>query len=172
MDDRLFGLDMQLLFDVCVVFVFIMLLYIIMSRLFFKPVRVFLEQRKAAIEADREAAKTDDEAAGRLRAEYEALLKEANKEAESLVSASYKEALKKKEEIISDAKVQALAIIEQADKEAEIEMNRVKDDVKNQMTELASDIAGRFVTSKDPFREAMLLEETLKEMGGEAWQNS
>ena len=88
MDDRLFGLDMQLLFDVCVVFVFIMLLYIIMSRLFFKPVRAFLEQRKAAIEADREAAKTDDEAAGRLRAEYEALLKEANKEAESLVSAS------------------------------------------------------------------------------------
>lgn len=172
MDGRLFGLDMQLLFDVCIVFVFIMLLFVIMSNLFFKPVRAFLEQRKAVIEADREAAKDDEDTARKFKAEYEDLLKEANKEAESLVSASFKSALKKQEALISEAKVQALAIIEQADKEAEVEKLRVKDDVKQQMTEIAADIAHQFVVSKDPFREAMLLEETLKEMGGEAWQNS
>lgn len=172
MDGRLFGLDMQLLFDVCIVFVFIMLLFVIMSNLFFKPVRAFLEQRKAVIEADREAAKDDEDTARKFKAEYEDLLKEANKEAESLVSASFKSALKKQEALISEAKVQALAIIEQADKEAEVEKLRVKDDVKQQMTEIAVDIAHQFVVSKDPFREAMLLEETLKEMGGEAWQNS
>ena len=46
MEDRLFGLDVQLLFDAFVLFVVIMIMYAIMSRLFFKPVRAFLEQRQ------------------------------------------------------------------------------------------------------------------------------
>ena len=172
MDGRLFGLDMQLLFDVCIVFVFIMLLFIIMSNLFFKPVRAFIEQRKALIAADVEAAKADEAAVVEVKAEYENMLKEAHKEAESLISASFKNTLKEQEEIISEAKLRALAMIEQADQEAETEKIRLRDDVKQQMAELASAIAGRFVTSSDPFREALLLEQTLKEMGGDTWQNS
>ena len=54
MEDRLFGLDVQLLFDAFVLFVVIMIMYAIMSRLFFKPVRAFLEQRKQAVAADRD----------------------------------------------------------------------------------------------------------------------
>ena len=172
MDGRLFGLDIQLLFDVCIVFVFIMVLYVIMSRFFFKPVRAVIEARRAVIEADKEAAKDNAQAADKFRAEYEVLLKTVNKEAENPMSASLKSALKKQDEIISDAKVQALAIIEQANKDADMEMKSVRDEVKAEMTEIAAAIAGQFVTSKDPFREAMLLEENLKEMGGEAWQNS
>ena len=49
MEDRLFGLDVQLLFDAFVLFVVIMIMYAIMSRLFFKPVRAFLEQRNHCI---------------------------------------------------------------------------------------------------------------------------
>ena len=56
MEDRLFGLDVQLLFDAFVLFVVIMIMYAIMSRLFFKPVRAFLEQRKQAVAADRDEA--------------------------------------------------------------------------------------------------------------------
>ena len=39
------------------------------------------------------------------------------------------------------------------------------------MAEIAGLLAGQFVESSDRFREAMLVEETLKEMGGDAWQN-
>ena len=172
MDGRLFGLDMQLIFDLCIVFVCIMLLFIIMSNLFFKPVRAFLEQRKAGIAADIEAAKADEAAVESIKAEYEALLKEANKEAESLISTSFKNALKKQDEMISEAKEKAQAVIEQADREVEKDKAELHDDVKRQMTEIASVIAGKFVISGDPFREALLLEETLKEMGGDTWQNS
>ena len=59
MEDRLFGLDVQLLFDAFVLFVVIMIMYAIMSRLFFKPVRAFLEQRKQAVAADRDEAQQD-----------------------------------------------------------------------------------------------------------------
>ena len=168
MDGRLFGLDMQLLFDLCIVFVCIMLLFIIMSNLFFKPVRAFLEQRKAGIAADIEAAKADEAAVESIKAEYGALLKEA----ESLISTSFKNALKKQDEMISEAKEKAQAVIEQADREVEKDKAELHDDVKRQMTEIASVIAGKFVISGDPFREALLLEETLKEMGGDTWQNS
>lgn len=172
MDGRLFGLDIQLLFDACIVFVFIMLLFVIMSNLFFKPVRAFLEQRKAAIASDIETARADEAAVESIKAEYEALLKEANKEAESLISTSFKNALKKQDEMISEAKVQAQAVIAQADREIEQDKVKLRDDVKCQMTAMASAIAEKFVISGDPFREAMLLEETLKEMGGDTWQNS
>ena len=171
MDGRLFGLDMQLVFDVCVMFVFLMLLYVIMSNLFFKPVRAFMEKRKAAIDADREEAVAELEAADKLKAEYEGLLKVANKEAEGILSASYKEAVKQQEEIIAQAKIKASAIAQRAQQEADDEVEKVKDEVKAQMSEIAGMMAGQFITSVDPFREAMLLEETLKEMGGEAWKN-
>ena len=100
------------------------------------------------------------------------MLKEANKEAESLISTSFKNALKKQDEMISEAKEKAQAVIEQADREVEKDKAELHDDVKRQMTEMASVIAGKFVISGDPFREALLLEETLKEMGGDTWQNS
>lgn len=171
MDGRLFGLDMQLVFDVCVMFVYLMLLYIIMSKLFFKPVRAFMEKRKETIDADKKEAEAELEAADKLKAEYEGLLKAAHKEAEGILSASYKNAAKQQEEIIAQAKIKASAIAEQAQRDADAEVEKVKDEVKAQMSELAGMIAGQFIASADPFREAMLLEETLKEMGGEAWKN-
>lgn len=171
MDGRLFGLDMQLVFDVCVMFVYLMLLYIIMSKLFFKPVRAFMEKRKAAIDADKNEAAAELEAADKLKAEYDELLKAAHKEAEGILSASYKSAVKQQEEVIAQAKIKASAIAEKAQQEADSEIEKVKDEVKAQMSEIAGMMAGQFVSSVDPFREAMLLEETLKEMGGEAWKN-
>ena len=75
MEDRLFGLDVQLLFDAFVLFVVIMIMYAIMSRLFFKPVRAFLEQRKQAVTADRDEAQQLQEAAEVSKAAYEEKLK-------------------------------------------------------------------------------------------------
>jgi len=171
LDDRLFGLDIQLLFDAAVNVTFILILFFIMSRLFFKPVREFIEKRKAAIDEDIKMAGVQNSQSEQLKAEYETMLQEVHKEAESLMSLSRKEALKRQEEIIAQAKQEADAIIEQANQEARLEKSRIKDDVKQEMASVASMLANQFVVSKDPFREALLLEETLKEMGDEAWQN-
>lgn len=171
MDDRLFGLDVQLLFDAAVNVTFILILFFIMSRLFFKPVREFIEKRNAAIDADIKKASAENSQSEQLKAEYEMMLKEVHQEAESLMSSSRKEALKRQEEIIARAKREADAIMEQANREARLEKSRVRDEVKQEMASVASMLANQFVVSKDPFREALLLEETLKEMGDEAWRN-
>ena len=147
MEDRLFGLDVQLLFDAFVLFVVIMIMYDIMSRLFFKPVRAFLEQRN------------------------EEKLKAVHKEAEEILSASRKAAMKQQDAIIDQAKSEASAIMEQADRETVSEKQRIKADVRKEMCGLALAMTGRFADQADPQRGEVLLEEALKEMGGEAWLN-
>ena len=171
MDNRLFGLDIQLLFDAVVNAAFILLLFFIMSKLFFKPVREFIEKRNTAIDADIMAAGALHSQSEQLKAEYEMMLKEVHKEAENLMSLSGKKALKRQEEVIARAKQEALIIIEQANEEAKLEKGRVKNEVKQEMASIASVMANQFVSSRDPFREALLLEETLKEMGDEVWNN-
>ena len=169
MEDRLFGLDVQLLFDAFVLFVVIMIMYAIMSRLFFKPVRAFLEQRKQAVAADRDEAQQLQEAAEVSKAAYEEKLKAVHKEAEEILSASRKAAMKQQDAIIDQS--EASAIMEQADRETVSEKQRIKADVRKEMCGLALAMTGRFADHADPQRGEALLEEALKEMGGEAWLN-
>ena len=168
MDGRLFGLDAQLIFDALVMFIFIMLLYVILSNLFFKPVRAFLEKRQEGIDKAHEEALENRKKAEDLKAVYEEKLKEVNKEAENLMSVSRRQALKQQEEIVAGAKQRAAAILSQAQEEALAEKQASWDDVKHQMAEIAGLLASEFVSADDKFRQAMLVEEALKEMGGDA----
>lgn len=171
MEDRLFGLDVQLLFDAFIVFVVIMIMYVIMSRLFFSPVRAFLEQRKLAIAADRDEALKLQEAAMISKAAYEEKLKVVHKEAEEILSASRKAAMKQQGAIIDQAKSEASAIMEQADRETVSQKQLIREDVRKEMRELAMVLAAQFTDKADPQRSEVLLEEALREMGGDAWLN-
>ena len=144
---------------------------ILLSRLFFKPVRAFLEQRKQAVAADRDEAQQLQEAAEVSKAAYEEKLKAVHKEAEEILSASRKAAMKQQDAIIDQAKSEASAIMEQADRETVSEKQRIKADVRKEMCGLALAMTGRFADHADPQRGEALLEEALKEMGGEAWLN-
>lgn len=169
--ERLFGLDAQLLFDVAIEFVLLMILYVCISRLFFKPVRQFLQERQKKIDADKAAADKENQEVSRLKGIYDDNLKEAHKEAEGYLSQSRKLALKKQEEIIAQARAEASAIMNRANQEISKEKALIKDDVKREMTSAAAAMAGRFVEVPDEFRQALLLEETLKEMENHTWQS-
>lgn len=171
MEDRLFGLDVQLLFDAFILFVVIMIMYAIMSRLFFAPVRAFMEQRKQAVAADRDEAQKLQEAASVSKAAYEEKLKVVHKEAEEILSASRKAAMKQQGAIIDQAKSEASAIMEQADREAISEKQRIKGDVRKEMCDLALVLTAQFAERPDQQRTEVLLEQSLKEMGGDAWLN-
>ncbi len=171
MDGRLFGLDAQLLFDIIVMLVFIFLLYLIMSKLFFNPVRAFLERRQEGIDKDIEETKEADVKVEELKAIYEEKLKSVNKEAENLMSVSRRQALKSQETIVAEAKEKATAILLDAQREVLEEKQQVKDEVKQEMAEIAGLLASGFVTFDDPFKQAVVVEETIKEKGGDAWYN-
>ena len=67
---------------------------------------------------------------------------------------------------------EAARIIRRANEEAELEKKRVMDEMKQEMIEIASMMAGKVVAASiDTTIQDALVEETLKEMGDTTWQN-
>ncbi len=169
-DGRMFGLDAQLLFELCIQGINILILFTFLSYILFNPVRDLLNKRKEKIKSDREEAQRDKEEAQKFKAEYDEKIKTVDKEAEELLSAARKKALKRENEIIDEAKAEAARIIARANNEIELEKKKVKDELKKEMISIATVMAEKMVAvSIDSAKQDALIEETLKEMGEETW---
>jgi len=168
--ERLFDLDMQLLFDSGLTLIAVITLFFILSNFLFNPARKFLEDRKARIQGDIDAAQNEKEDALALKAEYEEKLKDVDKEVERILSEARQKAIANENKIIADAKEEAAAIIARANEEAELEKKRVVDEVKQEMITVASLMAGKVVSGNiDTTVQDSLIEETLKEIGDSTW---
>lgn len=171
-EDFIFGLDWQFLFDAVIFAAAMLVLYALLSFLLFNPARKLFTQRQEMIDNNIKQAKADMQEANALKIEYQGKLADAQKEADEILSQSRKKAIKRENEIVDDAKQEARRIIERADKEAELEKSKLKDEVKNEMISVAAAMAGKFVAqSLDETKQSELINETLKEMGDETWQN-
>ena len=130
-DGRLFGLDPQLLFDAAVTAVNVFVLFLLLTFILFNPVRNMLKKRQDKITSDRENAENDKKEASALKAEYEAKLKDAHKEAEQILSDARKTAMHNETKIIDEAKAEAARIIERANVEAELEKQMGEEALEN-----------------------------------------
>ena len=83
---RLFNLDFQLLHDTVLLAIAIFFLFLALSYLLFNPVRKMLKDRQEKIATDIDTALADKKDAAALKAEYEAKLKNIDKEAEQILS--------------------------------------------------------------------------------------
>ena len=170
--DFLFGLDVQLIFNTLLMGISLFFLFMAMSYLLFNPVRKMLRDRQEMIASDIDTAKADKEGAAKLKAEYEARLKDIDKEAELILGETRRNALKKEAKIIEDAKAEAASIMHRANEEAELSKRRVMDEVKREMIVIASLMAAKVVAANiDTAVQATLVEETLKEMGESTWRS-
>ena len=170
MDPRLFDLDFQLLHDAVLMIIAVFALFLIASHFLFNPVREMMQNRQDRIKNELDSAAADMESARALKEEYEAKLRDINKEAEAILSEARKKALANENKIVSDAKEEAARIIERAGVEAELEKNKAVDEVKREMVVLASLMAGKVVNAAiDTTVQDSLIEETLKEIGEGTW---
>ncbi len=168
--ERLFGLDAQTLFDAAVLCIDMFILFFFLSYKMFNPVRDLLNRRKEKIENDRKQAETDKLQAAKLREEYEARLKEIDKEAENILSETRQKALKNQDRITNEAKEEAGRIIAHAKSEAELEKKKVTDEVKREIIEVATLMAGKVAkASVDQKTQEALVDETLREIGDSTW---
>ena len=166
----LFGLDPQLIFDVLLMAVALLVLFIIASNLLFNPARKLLQDRQDRIAKDISDAKEASESAAGLKAEYEGKLKNIDKEAEAILSETRQKALKNEQRIIDEAKEEARRSIKHAQEEALLEQKRAMDDVKKEIVTVASLMAQKVVSASiDTEIQDTLVEETLKEMGDATW---
>lgn len=170
--ERIFDLDLQLLNDACILAVNVFILFFVASYCLFNPVRDMLEKRRNKIATDIQTAAKDKEDAAALKADYDAKLKSVDKEVEAILVEARKKAMKREEEIVAEAKEEAARIIQRAHNEVELEKKRVMDDMKKEMIQIASLMAGKVVaqTINAEVQDA-LIEKTLKEMGDTTWQN-
>ena len=168
--ERLFDLDVQLLADAGLMMIAVFVLFLMLSYLLFNPVRNMLAQRQNKIKDDLDTAQSEKEDAYLMKDQYEAKLKDIDKEAEVILSEARKKALANENQIVADAKAEASRIIERANAEAELQKKKAVDDVKREMISIASIMAGKVVASSiDTTVQDNLIDETLKEIGDSTW---
>ena len=169
---RMFGLDLQLLFDAGLTLLAVITLFFFVGYFLLNPVRAFMKNRQDKIAGDISTAENEKNEAVKMKEEYEAKLKDADKEVERILSDARARATANETKIISEARNEAQSIIERANKEAELEKKRVMDEVKQEMVTIASMMAGKVVAANiDTTIQDSLIDETLKEIGDATWQS-
>lgn len=168
--DYIFGLDPQLLIESAITILAMFALFLLLSYLLFNPARNLLQKRQDGIREQMETAAKDRSEAEQFKAEYDAKLKDVAKEAEEILTETRKKALKKESDIVNEAKEEAARVLERANREVELEKNKVKDEVKQEMISVATAMAGKIVAnSLDENKQSQLIADTLEEMGDKTW---
>jgi F-type H+-transporting ATPase subunit b len=157
-----FGVDLpKLLFQVIN---FLLLLYLL-NRFLFKRVLALLDERQTKISKgleDAEAAARDRELA---RAEREAALDEARKEAQSMIARATKIADDSRVEILAEAKAQAEKVTQRATDDINAEKDRAMAELRATVADLALEAAGKLVRSEmDSQTQRRMVEEFLTEV--------
>ncbi len=172
MGDKIFGLDSQLLVDTGITLIAMLVLFILLSYLLFNPARKLIQKRKDFIQGQLEDAAKAQADAKEMKIQYDEKLSQVDAETAELLADARRKALDKEKEIVEKASEEAHQIKVRAEKEVELEKNKVRDEMKQEMVQVASAMAGKFVeASMDKDKQAQLIDETLKEMGDETWQN-
>ena len=170
--DRLIAFDAQFLHDAILTGINVFILFFALSYLLFNPVRNVLEERRKKIAGQLEQAASDQKSAAALKEEYEAKLKDVNKEAEGILEAARKKAKTREAEIVQEARTEAARILERANREIELEKKKAIDDLKQDVVNIAALMAQKAVgNSIDVKIQDALIDETLKEMGENTWQS-
>ena len=124
----------------------LLLLFLVMKKFLFKPVKKMIDSRQKEIDdmyTDAEQSKTD---ASELKAQYETRLSEANTESEAILKEAHQKAAAKEEEMVREAREQAAQTMQRADEQIAMEKKRAMNEIKNDVTDMAVDIASAVIS--------------------------
>ena len=155
-------------FTMLLAWVNLVILYVFLKKLLFKPVKNMIDSRQKEIDdmyTDAESSKT---AANELREEYEEKLASANEESEEILKRAVRRAQLREEEILREADEKAARTLERAREQVELEKKHAINEVKNEVSEMAIGIAAAVIERdvKADEHEAMI-DEFIKSMGAE-----
>jgi F-type H+-transporting ATPase subunit b len=146
----------------------IIILFVIVRILVYKPVKKFLDARAEKVNAEAENAAAQKAEADRLRAEYEARLADAETKSREIISESKKKAANEAALIIAEAKKESEAIITASkikiEREREASLKEMKKEVAALAVEITKKLLEREINDDDNLRIAQELfnESTVK----------
>lgn len=123
----------------------LLLLYLLLRRLLFRPVKDMIDRRQAEIDgmyAEAEATRSD---ASQMRTEYEGKLEKVQEESEELLRRTVRKAQLREEEILREADEKAARALRRAEEQAELEKKRAIHEAKNEVSGMAIDIAAAVI---------------------------
>ncbi|ERJ11462.1 F0F1 ATP synthase subunit B [Haloplasma contractile] len=142
------------------------ILFIVLKRLVWDAVVDMLEKRQDVIVNDLKTARKSREEAVELQKSYESQLQNAKEQASEIVDRARKSATEQSDLIISEAEEKARYKIEKAENEIELERERVRSNLKNEVVEIALLAAEKLVNENmDNEKNRNLINQFIEEVG-------
>ena len=172
--DNMINIDDYLrinLYDAVLVLISTLLIVLIVKKFFWNYVRQYLEQRQAFIQSQLDESKANLQESEKLKTQYEEKMANAKQEALDLISAAKNTASREAGEIVSKARDDAHAIKEKAEMEIEHEKAKVREQLKDEISEVAF-LAARKIVEKelDESTHKKYVEDFIDEAGEQTWQ--
>ena len=172
--DNMINIDDYLrinLYDAVLVLISTLLIVLIVKKFFWNYVRQYLEQRQAFIQSQLDESKANLQESEKLKTQYEEKMANAKQEALDLISAAKNTASREAGEIVSKARDDAHAIKEKAEMEIEHEKAKVREQLKEEISEVAF-LAARKIVEKelDESTHKKYVKDFIDEAGEQTWQ--
>ncbi|MDD2956472.1 MAG: F0F1 ATP synthase subunit B [Oscillospiraceae bacterium] len=144
----------------------LLIIFLLMKKFLFKPIKAVLAKREEEIGKMYSSAETAETEAKAMKEEYEARLSSAKEEAGEIVRTATQKAQQRGDEIVGEAQRQAAFLKEKAQadiaQEKKKAINEVKNDISGIAVDIASKVVEREISAKD--HEA-LIEEFISNVG-------
>lgn len=154
------------LFTMIFAWINLLILYLILRKLLFKPVKKMIDSRQKEIDDMYSDAETSKANAAEMKAEYEQKLEHANEESEEILKRAVRRAQLREEEILKEANVKAERTLERAQEQVELEKKRAINEVKDEVSEMAIGIASAVIERDIKEQEhADMIDDFIRNMG-------
>lgn len=119
----------------------ILILYLFLKKLLFKPVKNMIDSRQKEIDDLYRDAEDSRQKAMELETEYDEKISRAEEESEEILRRAVRRAQLREEEILKEADKKAERALKRAEEEVELEKKRAINEVKNEVSDMALAIA-------------------------------
>ena len=138
----------------------------LIKRFLFKPVMAVIEKRRQLADSQLTEAEEANRQALQMKADYEKNLSEANADAREILQNARHQAELQGEAIVKDAKEQAAELKQKADADIAREKGRVFNEMKDEIGDIAMEIAGKVIGREvDEEDHKKLIEDVISQIG-------
>ena len=133
------------IWDILISFANLLVMFLILKRVLFKPVQKMFDTRKQQVEGIYAEANENRSAAASMKKEYETKMASAREEADGLVRSAVQTAQKRGDVIVAEASSQASHLKQKAEQEIAQEKRQMLLDVREEISDIAVSIASKVV---------------------------
>ena len=131
--------------DIVIHIINIVVIFLLLRLLIYKPVRKFMANREEKISKQLEDAQAARQEAEQMQVQCSAQLNDAKEQASQVVRNGEEQAAKAADAILEDARKEASAILENARKQAEEDRRRTLASMQEEIANLAAEMAERIL---------------------------